>query len=668
MVESRSLEDRPEDPPFLVEYLPQDWASWDDRQLSLAWSRGYFDVNFSELCLVTFGSEYGKILDWDRDSTHLEHENDIGFPRAQLLLEAQANIMCFLRTVVDRILEGADLSQQHFANRWDQILSRSLQAFIEYFIWSSYTDQAYSKPPVLCLESLFSIAETSQRAIGDHLALLQYDSPYMRRFIYVFYDGELRWGYNDNGMAMRILQEITEDILQCWKWKWIADKCAQVKKVYDQFHQHISCSAKLQTKYSDALWALELFLFQCFQGDLKRLREGLRSRPGFFHYWKTNKTPNGSTEALQIKRRKALSFRKDPLEWCITKILEDLDDPKGYDHAMLFAFLQERITTSPRKEQGRLDELLFRRLSDMASIYHMIESIRLNRLRHGSRDISSELGQTENIRLSRNILFRPNFGHEGIGDPEAVTKALLDQMCRHTPPQGSNNLVCLRYSQSADEALGTFWAHIRKWAKVYLKHLDLQSSEEAELLGIVSVDIRTDNIHRLQIQEKKILSEIESQAKPKQVLLQTQWDPTEVQPLELEAQLLVTKVKVKSRLAPSESEIIAEQDINPPDKFDEPSQRYTYVKKNTLHVIGLMFSEISETGRESVAWEKFLQAMCDAGCVARNGGRSAVFFEATDMQSGLHRGRIIFHRPHPVAKLDPIMLRSMGKRMKKWFS
>jgi len=30
-------------------------------------------------------------------------------------------------------------------------------------------------------------------------------------------------------------------------------------------------------------------------------------------------------------------------------------------------------------------------------------------------------------------------------------------------------------------------------------------------------------------------------------------------------------------------------------------------------------------------------------------------------------GKIVFHKPHPVAKIDPIMFRVMGKRMNKWF-
>lgn len=291
----------------------------------------------------------------------------------------------------------------------------------------------------------------------------------------------------------------------------------------------------------------------------------------------------------------------------------------------------------------------------MASIYQMIESVRSNRPRHGSRGIWGELSQTKNIQIGEMYFSDQNLVKK------VFAKALVDQVWRHTMPQRSNNLLFFRHAQSADKALGTFWANIRKWAKVYLKHLNLQSSEQAELLGIVSVDISSDKIHRLQTQEKIIQSVTEDQSKPKQITLQTQWGSTEVQ-----APLQTTKLKVNSRLPPSQ--VMVERDVKTPRNFDEPCQTYAYVKKNTLDVIRLMFSNLSQAGCESVAWEKFLQAMCDAGYVVRNGSGSAVIFEAKDMQSGWHRGKIIFHRPHPVAKLDPIMLRSMRKRMAKWLA
>lgn len=58
-----------------------------------------------------YGSDYGKIKPWDGRSVSWDagaaHQGDtLGFPRAQLVLEAQANIMAFLRTVMDKILES----------------------------------------------------------------------------------------------------------------------------------------------------------------------------------------------------------------------------------------------------------------------------------------------------------------------------------------------------------------------------------------------------------------------------------------------------------------------------------------------------------------------------------------------------------------------------------
>jgi HicA toxin of bacterial toxin-antitoxin, len=55
--------------------------------------------------------------------------------------------------------------------------------------------------------------------------------------------------------------------------------------------------------------------------------------------------------------------------------------------------------------------------------------------------------------------------------------------------------------------------------------------------------------------------------------------------------------------------------------------------------------------------------MKDAGFTARSNGGSAVLFEGNPKLGG----KIVFHKPHPIAKIDPIMLRSIGKRMAKWF-
>jgi len=53
--------------------------------------------------------------------------------------------------------------------------------------------------------------------------------------------------------------------------------------------------------------------------------------------------------------------------------------------------------------------------------------------------------------------------------------------------------------------------------------------------------------------------------------------------------------------------------------------------------------------------------MDDAGFMAANSGGSAVIFTKEG------EGRIVFHKPHPVAKIDQVILQSMGRRMGKWF-
>jgi HicA toxin of bacterial toxin-antitoxin, len=70
-----------------------------------------------------------------------------------------------------------------------------------------------------------------------------------------------------------------------------------------------------------------------------------------------------------------------------------------------------------------------------------------------------------------------------------------------------------------------------------------------------------------------------------------------------------------------------------------------------------------EESSRCVDWDGFVHAMKDAGFTARSNGGSAVLFEGNPKLGG----KIVFHKPHPIAKIDPITLRSIGKRMAKWF-
>lgn len=86
------------------------------------------------------------------------------------------------------------------------------------------------------------------------------------------------------------------------------------------------------------------------------------------------------------------------------------------------------------------------------------------------------------------------------------------------------------------------------------------------------------------------------------------------------------------------------------------------VTKQSLDVFLLMIPENDEVVKD-VLWDRFVRAMVDAGFSARNSSGSAVSFKK---YSG-NGGKIVFHKPHPVPKIDPVLLRVIGKRMAKWF-
>lgn len=91
------------------------------------------------------------------------------------------------------------------------------------------------------------------------------------------------------------------------------------------------------------------------------------------------------------------------------------------------------------------------------------------------------------------------------------------------------------------------------------------------------------------------------------------------------------------------------------------------VRPEALQIFNDMFPSSSDATekpkKKSVLdWRKFVAAMTDAGFSASGSGGSAVTFTHDN------GGRIIFHRPYPIAKVDPSMLAWFGKRLNKWFN
>lgn len=181
-----------------------------------------------------------------------------------------------------------------------------------------------------------------------------------------------------------------------WRWSWIKSECEYVKSVHDRFRDSIRPGECLPPVYDRALGALELLLVNEVIHRASDLGMVMPQRPGFSHNWNLQCRPSDGRTVFKLDRKigapvdqKEL-FDKDPLEWCLTQMQAEPDKQTNYDHAILFAFLENHLANSNPKEKARVDEVLYQRLSGLAACHEMLVSVRLHRpQKHQFRDSTS---------------------------------------------------------------------------------------------------------------------------------------------------------------------------------------------------------------------------------------------------------------------------------------
>lgn len=236
-------------------FAPQDWAAFDARQLNLPFLAGHFDVDFSDKCVVMYGLGYGDVVDWQAGPAH--RADVLGFPKARLVLEAQAYLMSSLRKTVDAILQGIDTSASPAAEKWKSMVSLGFRHSNVVELWSPYTNQAFSSPPLFSINNLIAIAQIRLEATIDHLWLLQTEPAYMKRFIANICHGGVYESTKDLGAGWLVANGIIEAIQSCWRWDRIKNECEYVKRIHDRFRDNIAQGENLPTKYDKSLGALE---------------------------------------------------------------------------------------------------------------------------------------------------------------------------------------------------------------------------------------------------------------------------------------------------------------------------------------------------------------------------------------------------------------------------
>ncbi|KAI1402587.1 hypothetical protein F4819DRAFT_272081 [Hypoxylon fuscum] len=652
---------------YRVAYPPQDWAAFDCRQLTLSWACGWLDVDFSEKCVIMHGPRYGSLVNWEEAPAH--RSDILGFPRARLVLETQAFIMTTLRSIVDKILEGVDDSYPVRNQKWHELTANAgFKRTGEVEFWSPYTNQAFSAPPVLDIDYLLSLAKTRLDATGDHLWHLQCDPAYMRRHMKIQFRKSIFKIAEENEAAKHFAYETFVEVLGHFWWHWIEIECKNVSDLHRRFRDSVYPGHPLPPRYNRAIGALELFLVNQVILRVKILYNIIPYSPGFSQHWKLRHDDDISKGHLNLRRNETNNTKKsledDPLDWCLLQLLGMPDEQTHFDHAMLFAFLQDHLSHCSSKERARLDEILYKNLSDLSTCHEMLVAIRLSRPQNEARSID-EVIVSETDRNRGAWKFMRQAENEVEDDPllsekdlERSGKGLLENFYAK-PLNGQKNSEWMERYRANRAALEIFWGSMREITRDYFAGDAFTKDDVDGLLKIISANKTPEYLDAARIEEDKILAEIEKKTTP--MLRQLTLADSEPR---AKLEIKNPREKVKSRPEPGILQPAGGPSTPNPVPDAEPNLKTSsliQVTERSLSIFEYMFPKNAEESTKTVGWDEFVHAVCDVGFTARNNGGSAVLFENS---AG---GRIVFHKPHPVAKIDSVMLRSMGKRMTKWF-
>ncbi|KAF7923039.1 uncharacterized protein EAE98_007744 [Botrytis deweyae] len=628
-----------------TQHSPEQWAPYDNFILDKHWDMGSLALDYNSHSIILASSAYGTLTQWKSGEAH--RWTSVGFPRAILILEAQAHLLSFLRSTVERILGSTiGYSMESQISSFDEISkcgSMTLNGRFDHIpgTASCYLDQPFSAPPIFDINSLLNIAKTREAVQGDHLRFLQTHPLYARRYIELAMTSNLGKelkNYDKFIIASSIL--LIQDMVMFWSWGWIVDEVEKLKNLQITLNESLDPLKPLSKAYDAALGSLEALLLDQIRRRSKYLGDLL---PMYLREYKLTSISSNHGTFPAWQRRHTVShpeFSKDRLDFCLALLLLDtssdikLEEVSPLTPAMIFAMLEEHLAkcheTKNFKELARLAETVYAVVSSLAAMYQMLEMVRLHRPRAKRRE-AEDVAKLEH-------------GHP--------TKIFME-----TPkPTGTRlSQQWVDNDEQQRKALSQIWVQVRARHEYTLRRLGFCQEDIDHDLAILSADSDPEYLASIEKRNAEIHTEIAARHAKKVAAFgnfidQEQWGTEKPEKVGVP-----TRSKFKTRKLPNTDDeknsvkILSELAASPATSAPLPSPR---VLERT----------------KTVPWDSLVNAMAEAGFIASHErGGSAVQFEPDTSSPWFGKGKIVFHKPHPERVVDAVMLGVMGKRMKKWF-
>lgn len=701
-------------------YTPEQWASYDNYLLIKEWEIASINTVYNGNCIVMHGEDFGKLTPWNEQGAH--DWTTIGFPRAILVLEAQAKLLSFLQAVVEKLVEGQErVEMSSNCKNFEKALQLGLIMSNETSrggeLASVYLNQASSSPPIFVTQDLLSIVKTRLNLHADHLWLLQTDTSYIRRYVTIISGSNFGETLNRYFKTASAAIEMYQDAVIYWSWAALVEEIQGLLNVRSTYEGSILSGKPLPKPYVHALVSLEALLEDQIGRRAKHLNDILPDRPGFHQKWEHKQHSRLQTMAVDSKRRDDNEsifkiFSEDRLEWCLLMIANvNIDGPEEtsehtprYDYAMFFAALEHHLIQSHKagnkEELARVDEFLYAEVTDIAALYQLLTSLRLHQprwVKYNSKDIKKlDTGRgwqyinkhfyAQDLRQPLRVTPSGQWGlvkeipkadalDQKIKAQQRLAKLLDDFL--NTPKASGSQVRQSWLDQDALQrvALSHLWAGMRDRHRQTLQRLEFNDHDVERDLKVLSADIHPDYIsslrnERLEIEARIARRRRDNQSAREQMAAlsfgsQIPDTTSKFQPKE-------AKTKTKARSEPIPVEVVSPCTSTFEESPDTQAPIEVSMSKSAFGIFHSMFPSRNseEASQKTVRWDAFVLAMAEPGIefVARHSaGGSAVQFEPDEKSRWFGEGKIVFHKPHPVPVIDSVLLSSMGKRLRKWF-
>ncbi|KAI7651331.1 hypothetical protein KC318_g15784 [Hortaea werneckii] len=651
-------------------YKLEDWVMFDSAQAKRAVEGGNLSREYNENCVIMFGERYGDLVKWHRAQCH--RWNLIGYPRAIIILEAQAFLLGFLRRLVDGIVPPSSTATVGNAE-WTLLVSRGFKATNQTESWSALANQPFSAPPSLAPADISKKVRAQLQAAEDHLRFLQTDPAYFHRSIAMQRKGEHFVHMSSEEISTSIASfAVVLPITHVTRLRQLLEECEYVQRVHDQYKSSIEVGGVLPEVYERALGALEIFVINLYHAERYLLAEMLPRSPGFYRNHKYLKNADGHTVS-KIRLRKTdcdpnetneACYSDDPLLFAMYNLCGDPEDNRLFSIPFLMSFIEDLLARGTAEQHARIDQALYDQIGRMSVYGEILVNLRL------TRPLSEPMWlDMVNEDYKQRAAWRTWMCTPAKHDAAENKKfsELLEAFYKHSMPVGKKDAEWLTKAAESRKYMADFWAYARQVRRSKVTGIGLSDSDIEADVALFAADQSEEYLQEVRAEEDMVRKAIAAAAAAKagfqeEAPVQSQWEGKEENNKFV---LAVGRVKPKTR---PEHEPVTNELATPVDEYAQNQDSRTCIPVNSesLRIFARIFPSTTDTTfKGAVQWKQFVTAMTDAGCSATHTGGSAVSFERKARDGA--DGTIVFHKPHPDTEMDNFMLRMMGKRLKKWF-